>query len=234
MSSPISSCTGPSWIASATRRRTSPSPCRVRLVSSRARTREADSVRAQPADQPGARQRHRREERLVEDQQVTGYGPVVRDRPGSDEQGHAAAGDRQAAPLALEMRVHGHQEQRGEPVQGVDLRHDQLNDGQHQEVARRDQRVLRRLGVAEGEQEDPDRPGQRQAGEQRHELALERKPEHHAERQGDEHEPDAGDREQDDRAAGLDRQPPEVRSHWHNLVPRARDNHEITVCRERR
>ena len=43
MSRPISSCTGPSWIASATRRRTSASLRIVRRDSSRARMREADS-----------------------------------------------------------------------------------------------------------------------------------------------------------------------------------------------
>ena len=49
MSRPISSWTGPSWIDSATRRRTSLSACMVRLDSSRARRRDADSeVRSSP------------------------------------------------------------------------------------------------------------------------------------------------------------------------------------------
>ena len=49
MSSPISSWTGPSWIDSATRRRTSLSACIVRRDSSRARRRDADSeVRSSP------------------------------------------------------------------------------------------------------------------------------------------------------------------------------------------
>ena len=43
MSRPISSCTGPSWIDSATLRRTSLSACMVRRESPRARRREADS-----------------------------------------------------------------------------------------------------------------------------------------------------------------------------------------------
>ncbi len=55
MSSPISSCTGPSWIDSATRRRTSLSACIVRRERSRARRREADSVvRSRPTTSPVA------------------------------------------------------------------------------------------------------------------------------------------------------------------------------------
>ncbi len=56
MSSPISSWTGPSWIDSATRRRTSLSACMVRRERPRARSREADSeVRSMPTTTAVAR-----------------------------------------------------------------------------------------------------------------------------------------------------------------------------------
>ena len=55
MSSPISSWTGPSWIVSATRRRTSASSWIVRRERPRARSRLADSaVRRRPTTTPMA------------------------------------------------------------------------------------------------------------------------------------------------------------------------------------
>ena len=114
MSRPISSCTGPSWIDSATLRRTSLSACIVRRESSRARRRRGRFRGPEQADHDRGRQRGQDEDRLVEgDQAGVERGVAPQHRP--QHEGRRPDGsDRQAPPLALEVGVGGDQEEGGE------------------------------------------------------------------------------------------------------------------------
>ena len=108
MSSPISSCTGPSWIDSATRRRTSLSAWSVRRVSPRARRRDADSaVRSVPTTR-AVRERGQHEAGLVEGEQVARR-PARRRASAwrSPAPASRSAATARPRPLALEVGVRG-------------------------------------------------------------------------------------------------------------------------------
>ena len=74
-------------------------------------------------------------------------GSVAADRGAGDEGARAERGDHHAAPLALEVRVGGDEEQRGELHADERVGGDELEGEQEREVDRRHDRVERALRV---------------------------------------------------------------------------------------
>ena len=133
-------------------------------------------------------------------------GRVAADRDAAHEGGRAEHADHHAAPLALEVRVGGHQEQRGELHAHERVGRHELEREQQREVDRGHRRVKRELRLATREHEHRGRP-QREHAEHEGGAAVVGEAEDRDRREGDDRHHQPRDREHRDRRRRVDRAP---------------------------
>ena len=176
----------------------------MRLDSSRARRRDADSeVRSSPTTTEVA-SRGQEEDDLIEDEEVRVDGSVASDRGAGDEGARAERSDHHSAPLALEVRVGGDQEQRRQLHAEERVRRDELDGEEEREVDRRHDRVERSLRVAAREGQHPDRP-QHEDGQHEARATVVGEAHDRDGREGGDRHDQARHREHHDRSRRVDR-----------------------------
>ena len=158
------------------------------------------------ADNHRRRQRGQDEHRLVEGHQVAVERRVASQGRSQHQDGRPDRRDGQAAPLALEVRVGGNQEEGGEANRADGVGGGELEGEEQGKVAGRDHRADDSVGLAAGDHEHRDRPGHEDAQHQGRRLLV-REIDHRHRRECHDRHGQAGDREHDDRGRGLDRDP---------------------------